>query len=82
MRTYLKFCERRYTCEHAHFTPLPQSQKGAMPVTEGSEEEDEEDIDFDDDDFEGEFFVSTLVLNLFDVPNPGTIASCFIPPPQ
>ncbi|XP_043703738.1 RWD domain-containing protein 1-like isoform X2 [Telopea speciosissima] len=28
------------------------STKGAMPVTEGSEEEDEEDIDFDDEDFE------------------------------
>ncbi|KAF8393492.1 hypothetical protein HHK36_021736 [Tetracentron sinense] len=26
--------------------------KSAMPVTEGSDEEDEEDIDFDDDDFE------------------------------
>lgn len=29
-------------------------QKGAAPVTEGSDEEDVEDIDFDDDDFEGD----------------------------
>ncbi|XP_010262224.1 PREDICTED: RWD domain-containing protein 1 isoform X2 [Nelumbo nucifera] len=29
-----------------------RAAKGAMPVTEGSDEEDEEDIDFDDDDFE------------------------------
>ncbi|XP_043723029.1 RWD domain-containing protein 1-like [Telopea speciosissima] len=28
------------------------STKGAMPVTEGGEEEEEEDIDFDDEDFE------------------------------
>lgn len=34
--------------------PLSFPQKGAAPVTEGSDEEDVEDIDFDDDDFEGD----------------------------
>jgi len=28
-------------------------QKGAAPVTEGSDVEDEEELDFDEDDFEG-----------------------------
>lgn len=38
-------------------------QKGAAPVTEGSDEEDEEDIDFDEDDFEGAFAPSPTLLS-------------------
>lgn len=33
---------------------LFSSQKGAAPVTEGTDDDDDEDIDFEDD-FEGDF---------------------------
>lgn len=33
---------------------FPILQKGAAPVTEGTDVEDEEEIDFDDEDFEGD----------------------------
>lgn len=36
-------------------------QKGAGPVTEGSDVEDEEDIDFDDEDFEGNYDSTKLL---------------------
>lgn len=42
------FCLQNYNQSNP---VLPQ--KGAAPVTEGSDEEDEDDIDFDDDDLEG-----------------------------
>ena len=38
---------------HLHILLSFFPQKGAAPVTEGSDEEDDEDIDFDEDDFEG-----------------------------